>query len=115
MPVTQEFRLRVREQISQLVDLSDRAMFGGVGLYVADRIFGILDNDTLYLKADEQSRERFIAAGSFPFAPYGDSGPTMGYYAIPNEVLADTAALQPWIDLALAAAQRAPKKKPRNK
>lgn len=115
MPVNQEFRSHVRAQISQVVNMTDRAMFGGVGLYADGKIFGVLDNDTLYLKADDQSRDRFIAAGSFPFSPYGDSGPTMGYYAIPAAVLDDTAALQPWIELALAAAQRAPVKKSRGK
>ena len=113
MPVNQEFRLRVCAQIAQLVAVTDRAMFGGVGLYADGRMFGILYNDTLYLKADGQSRERFLAAGSFPFSPYGARGSSMGYYAIPEAVYDDTLALRPWIELALGAAQRATDKKPR--
>jgi DNA transformation protein and related proteins len=111
MPIHQEFRAHVRKQLSQLVNLTDRAMFGGVGLYADGLIFGLLDDDTLYLKADEQSRERFLAAGSFAFTPFGEGGPMMSYYAIPAAVLDDIDALRPWVELAVAVARRAPKKK----
>lgn len=82
-------------------------MFGGVGLYADGCMFALIDDDMVYLKADDLSRERFLAAGSVPFAPYGDGGPIMSYYAIPAEVLADPDALRPWVELAVAAAQRA--------
>jgi DNA transformation protein and related proteins len=111
MAVDPTFRAHVRAQLSQLVALTDRAMFGGVGVYADGRIIGLLSDETLYLKADDESREAFLAAGSFPFAPNGMGGQVMSYYAIPRAVLDDIEALRPWAERAVAAALRAEKKK----
>ncbi len=41
-----------------------------------------------------------------PFRPYGDSGETMGYYQVPDELLEDPEALRPWVEKAIAVAGR---------
>jgi DNA transformation protein and related proteins len=118
MAVDPALRAHVREQIGQIVSVTDRGMFGAVGIFTGGRMFGLISGDTLYLKADDQSRGLFLAAGSFAFDPYGGGGPTMSYYAIPSEVIRDLEALRPWVERAVAAAartgerKRGPRKRP---
>ncbi len=114
MAVDREFRAFVCGQLSRLVPVRDRSMFGGVGLYADDLFFGLISGDTLYLRADEQTRPTFEAAGSHAFAPFGDTSRAMAYYAVAGDLLDDPAELRPWVELALAAAGRAPHKKPRD-
>jgi DNA transformation protein len=72
-------------------------MFGGVGLYLDGLFFALIDDDTLYFKADEASRRRYEAAGSRPFCP-DPSRPeqAMGYWQVPADVLEDPEALVDW-------------------
>lgn len=81
-------------------------MFGGVGLYHNDLFFGILAGDTLYLKADDQTRAQFERAGGHAFQPYPDRGGTMKYYSVPLAILEDVDQLTRWVADALAAAAR---------
>jgi DNA transformation protein len=52
-----------------LGDITSRPVFGGVGLYWEDVIFGIVFGDRLYLKVDEGSRGDYLARGMEPFRP----------------------------------------------
>ena len=107
MPVTDGFRDFALEQLARVAPaIRSRRMFGGVGVYSADRFFALMDDDALYLKADARSRPDFEAAGMPPFRPFGEEGETMSYYAVPADLLEDADALEPWVERALAAAGR---------
>ena len=43
------------------------AMFGGHGLYARGVMFGLLDDDELFLKTDALTRARFVDAGCRPW------------------------------------------------
>ena len=58
------------ELISHLLDLlrplgevRARRMFGGYGLYLGERMFGLVADDTLYLKVDADSEGDYAALG----------------------------------------------------
>ncbi len=103
---------------------SARAMFGGHGLYLGDRMVGLIAADVLYLKTDATTRPEFEAAGSRPFeyAPPSREKPiVMSYWEAPADALDDVDALRHWLALAHAAALRAavkakskPKPKPKS-
>jgi DNA transformation protein and related proteins len=97
MSVSNDYREFVLEQLAAAGRVSPRAMFGGVGLYLDGIFFALIDDDTLYFKADEASRKRFEAAGSRPFCP-DRSRPeqAMGYWQVPAEVLEDPDELVAW-------------------
>ena len=82
-------------------------MFGGVGIYAAELFFALLDDDTLYFKADDATRPQFEDRGMAPFRPYGEEGEVMGYYEVPADVLEDPEALGAWLEAALGVARRA--------
>jgi DNA transformation protein len=117
MPVSREFREFVLEQFAAVTPVTSRAMFGAVGVYANGLFFALIDDDVVYLKADDASRADFLAAGSKPFAPYGDDQYSMNYYELPAEALEDEEALAMWMRKALDAAARKTKKKraPRTK
>ena len=97
MPVSNDYRDFVLEQLAAVGSVSSRAMFGGVGLYLDGLFFAIIDDDVLYFKADDASRKRYEAAGSRPFCP-DPSRPeqAMGYWQVPGEVLEDPDELAAW-------------------
>jgi len=113
MAVTPEYREFVLEQLGRVAPVTSRAMFGGVGIYSEGLFFGLMDNDTLYLKVDDGNRGRFEAAGMGPFSPFGDDQHVMQYYELPADLLEDADALRPWVDGALDAARAARRKKKR--
>jgi DNA transformation protein len=80
-------------------------MFGGVGLYLDGLFFALIDDDTLYFKADGATRGRYESAGSKPFCP-DPSRPeqAMGYWQVPAEVLEDPEALSTWAREAVGVA-----------
>lgn len=113
MAVTSEYRDFVLEQLGRVVPVTSRAMFGGVGIYAEAMIFGLLDNDTTYLKVDDSNRADFTAVGMGPFNPFGDDQHVMQYYELPADLLEDADALRPWVHKAIDVARAARRKKRR--
>jgi DNA transformation protein len=81
----------------------------GDGVFVA-----IIAGETLYLKADAQSRARFAQAGShcFQYTARGERHST-DYWSAPADAMESPPLMAPWVRLALEAALRA--KAPRRK
>ncbi len=87
--------------------ITTRAMFGGHGVYHDGVIIGIVIDDMLYLKADDETRSQFEAAGCVPFVYHGQKKPIeMSYWSLPEDALESPQALLPWARLAYAAALR---------
>ncbi len=84
-----------------------KAMFGGYGIYHDELMFGLVVDDVLYLKADNQSAEAFVAKG-LPAFEYVKQGKTIkvSYYQAPEEIYDDQDQARSWAELALAAARR---------
>ena len=101
------FVAHVTELLSRLGRLEARPMFGGHGLYCDGAFFAIVLDDVLYLKADDESRARFVAAGLEPFV-YQRQGKraSLGYYRAPPEALESPDAALAWGREALSAALR---------
>ena len=91
-----------------------KAMFGGYGIFMDGLMFGLVADDTLYLKVDAENQPDFEQLGLPPFR-YSKNGKTfnMSYYQAPEEVLDAPAPLCDWGKGALAAAIRAAQKKKR--
>ena len=109
--VSEGFRTFALDQLSQTRDVLARNMFGGVGLYADDVFFGILAGDTLYLKCDDRTRERFVRAGSRPFTPDPNRPASKKYYEVPLAVREDADELGRWAGDAVAAAGRSQKRR----
>jgi DNA transformation protein len=85
-----------------------RRMFGGLGIYAGDQMFGLVAGGEIYLKADDIDRPRFDAAGSRPFTFERQGKPTAtSYWLLPSAALDDPAEAALWGRAALEAARRA--------
>lgn len=115
MAVSSSYLTFVLEQLAGVRDVSSRRMFGGVGLYSGDRFFAVLDNDTLFFKVDDVTRDRYVRKGMPPFQPMKDKPPMNGYYQVPPGVLEDRDELAAWAAAAVDVAGRATKRKPRGR
>ncbi len=111
-----EFADYLCELMAPLGVIRARAMFGGWGLYCDERFFALIVDDTLYLKADDETRNAFTGAGQKPFTfVMREREASLSYYTVPAEALEDFAVLRPWAQLALNAARRAAKGNRRKK
>ena len=116
MAVSPTFRTFIVDQLTRVVaGVRARSMFGGVGIYAGDIFFALIDNDILYLKVDDSTRQDFVRAGCGPFRPYGDDRESMQYYSVPVSVLEDADALAVWGKKAIAVAVAAKGRKKKRK
>ena len=97
------------EQLERVAPVTAKKMFGAVGLYADGPIFGIVDNDVLYFKVDDENRQQYLDASMPAFMPNGST--PMGYYQVPIEVIEDRSMLTVWMHGALEAARRAGERK----
>ncbi len=99
------FKDFVLDQLRGLPEVRAKAMFGGHGIYQADRFFGILMDGRLYFKTDEQSRTAYLVRGRGPFI-YEKARRTMTiqYYEVPPDILENREDLVVWASRAFQAA-----------
>lgn len=114
MPVTPEYAAFIADMLESWSPVSIRRMFGGAGVHRDGLMFALIVDDTLYFKADDETRPRFIAAGAPPFS-YAARGrtATLSYYRCPELAIDDPQRLVEWAEAAFAAAVRAGAGKPR--
>ncbi len=99
-----DFVTHAMELLSSVGPVDARAMFGGHGIYARGVMFGLLDDDELFLKTDELSRPRFVEVGCRCWV-YGAMEST-SWYRPPDDAHEDPEAMLGWATLALDAALR---------
>lgn len=105
--VQSEFVAHLREVFEDFRPVSARWMFGGYGIYHDDLMFGLVADDVLYLKADKESEQHYLARGLAQFE-YIRNGKAMkmSYFMAPEEIFEDYSAATNWATLAYEAALR---------
>jgi len=112
MPVSKEFVAYSLDLLSLAGPVQVRAMFGGYGLYLRGAMFGLLDDDEIFLKTDDACRQEFADAGCQQWVYPSPKGPMpTQYFRPPDDAHEDAEAMLPWAGLAIAAAQRAARAK----
>ncbi len=98
----------VRELLAGLGEVRIQRMFGGAGVYFDDLFFAIIDDDVLYLRADEADRPAYAAAGSRQFTYSMKDGQlqSMAYWSLPDTAADDPDEAVRWARLAVEAARR---------
>lgn len=103
MPLSPGFSDYVIELLAGLGRVQAKRMFGGAGLYRDGVMFGILDDDAVFFRVDDQLEADLRSQGSAPWVysmKSDGSIRSMGYWRIP-----ETAADDP--EEAVAIARRA--------
>ena len=105
------------ELLSSVGNCTERRMFGGWGISVDGLTIAIVadlgQGEKLWLKADEDSKDRWEAAGCerFTYQMRG-AARSMNYYSAPEEALESPQLMAPWARQALASALKAQSAKP---
>lgn len=109
----------LEDLLAPLGPVVSRRMFGGWGFYLGGLFFAIADDEQLWLKVDDETREAFVAAGSEPFVYVRAASATrrerrevsLSYYAAPADALEAPEDMLPWARRAVEAARRARERK----
>ncbi len=94
-----------------------KRMFGGAGVYADGVMFGLVEGDQLYLKADGATKSAFEDEGQGPFVYDGAGGPVtvMSLWRVPERLYDDPDEMVEWARRALGVARSAAARKPKSK
>jgi DNA transformation protein len=88
--------------------VQSKRMFGGYGLFLEGLMFGLIVDNTLYLKADKDSEQEFKGKGLEAFTyQKKDKAVSLSYFQAPEEALENYEEMNSWANKAYAAALRA--------
>lgn len=102
MPVSNDFIGYIIDQLSAWGQVTARRMFGGAGLFLDGRMFGLVADNVAYLKVDETNKDKFLAAGSSPLRPFPNKPTVLSYFEIPPDILENPEELIEWAEEALS-------------
>ena len=95
----------VTENLAFLGQISNRAIFGAIGIFIEERLLGIVIDETLYLHTGPTNQDDYLSRGMAQFKPYPNAFDlTTDHHRVPDEVLNDPALLKEWGERALKAA-----------
>jgi len=96
----------VAELFAPLGGVAVRRMFGGAGVYSRGVMFALVIDNTLYLKADANTKDDFEARGMGPFVYDAKGKPiSMSYWQMPPELVDDPDEAVAWGRKALGVAK----------
>ena len=83
--------------------ISIRRFFGGEGIYAEEMMIGMVFDEKIFLRTDENTRKPFIAEGSTPFTfKKRSTGETVvtGWYAVPDRLYDEPEEFARWARIA---------------
>lgn len=105
MPTTPDYRDYILDQLNPIHPVTDRKMFGGVGIFIEEGMFALItSDDAFHFKVDDSNRADYESAGMPRFG-------RMPYYQVPEEILESQDDLRLWMEKAMEVTYQAAKKK----
>ena len=108
MVASDSFAEFLREQLAPLGRITMRRMFGKTGVFCDGVMFGMVTENTLYLRVDDENRETFKEAEAYPPLNYEKGGSTidLSFWRVPERLFDEPEEFVAWARAALAAAHR---------
>jgi DNA transformation protein len=105
----------LREQLAPIGRVTMRRMFGKTGVFCNGLMFGMVTDDTLYVRVDDLNKAVFKEAEAAPPLNYEKQGQTidLAFWRVPDRLLDEPEELVTWARAALAAARRVAAKRKR--
>jgi DNA transformation protein and related proteins len=115
MVASDSFAEFLREQLAALGPVTMRRMFGKTGLFCDGLMLGMVADNTLYFRVDDDNRAAFTEAEAFPPLTYEKRGATidLSFWRAPERLFDEPDELVAWARAALAAARRVAAKRGR--
>jgi len=111
-PGENEFASYIVDRMQSIGPVNAKAMFGGFGLFFNGIMFGLIADNVLYLKVDNETESEFRDLGLEPFT-YNKKGKEfkMSYFQAPEEAIEDDEEMDLWAKKAYNSALRAASQK----
>jgi DNA transformation protein len=108
MVASPSFAEFLREQLAPLGHVTLRRMFGKTGVFCNGLMLGMVTDNTLYFRVDDDNRATFKEAESSPPLNYAKQGRTidLSFWRAPERLFDEPDELVAWARAALAAARR---------
>jgi DNA transformation protein len=115
MVASDSFAEFLREQLGSLGPVTMRRMFGKTGVFCDGVMIGMVRDNTLYFRVDDDNRAVFKEAQSFAPLNYEKKGGTidLSFWRAPERLFDEPDELVAWARAALAAARRVAAKRER--
>src|SRR5882757_442273 len=115
MVASDSFAELLREQLGSLGPVTMRRMFGKTGVFCDGVMIGMVRDNTLYFRVDDDNRAAFKEAQSFPPLTYEKKGDSidLSFWRAPERLFDEPDELVVWARAALAAARRVATKRER--
>jgi len=116
MVASDDFTEFLREQFAPLGRVTMRRMFGKTGVFCDGVMFGMVTDNTLYVRVDDGNRATFAEAADSPPLNYAKKGELidLSFWRVPERLIDEPDELLSWARAALAAARRVAAKRGRN-
>jgi DNA transformation protein len=108
MVASDDFAEFLRDQLAALGRITMRRMFGKTGVFSDGFMLGMVRDNTLYFRVDDDNRAAFKEAESFPPLNYEKKGAVidLSFWRAPERLFDEPDELVSWARAALAAARR---------
>ena len=115
MVASDSFAAFLSEQLRPLGRVTMRRMFGKTGVFCDGLMLGMVTDNTLYLRVDDDNRAAFREAASSPPLNYRKKGETidLSFWRAPERLFDEPDEFLTWARIALAAARRVAAKRGR--
>jgi DNA transformation protein len=115
MVVSDAFAEFLREQLAPVGHITMRRVFGKTGGFCDGVMLGMVTENTLNVRVDDQNRATFKEAESFPPLNYEKKGCTidLSFWRVPERLIDEPKELVTWARAALEAAHRVAAKRAR--
>ena len=116
MAASSSFADFLREQLAPLGSITMRRMFGKTGVFCDGVMLGMVRDNTLYFRVDDDNRALFKEAEAFPPLDYVKKGATIDltFWRAPERLFDEPDELLAWARAALGAARRVAAKRGRS-
>ena len=115
MVASDSFADFLREQLAPLGPIAMRRMFGKTGVFCDGVMLGMISDNTLYFRVEDDNKAAFREAEAFPPLNYQKGGGSidLAFWRAPERLFDEPDDLVTWARAALAAARRVAAKRER--
>ena len=108
MVASDSFAEYLSDELAPLGRITMRRMFSKTGVFCDGLMFGMVTDNTLYFRVDDDNQAMFKEAASFPPLSYKKRGSLidLSFWRAPERLFDQPDELLAWAQIALAAARR---------